>query len=55
MPLGRERMLDVGEAEVGLGDLVLVEPQFGAVCETDITAPDCGSTFAIVAVVPLRS
>ena len=36
VPLGWEWVLDVGEAEVGLGDLVLVERQFGAVREAEI-------------------
>lgn len=50
VPLGGEGVLHVGEAEIGLGDLVVVEPQFGAVRETDINGarfrvdvPDHGS------------
>lgn len=38
VPLGWERMLDVGETEVGSGELVLVELQFGAVGEAEIEA-----------------
>ena len=34
--LGWEWVLDVGEAEVGLGDLALVEVEFGAVREAEI-------------------